>query len=502
MSFEAALAAVRVARNDIDALDDLARAALEAGEERDALGWLRPAAEHTNSALLWQWVGLLHRALDEHELALEALARASELAPNNPGIAHGYARVTLEAGLDAVDRFLRARSLAPADGSVLLGLVAARNAVGQGQLAADELTAVLEQAPAWVDGYEPLAQLLSMLGQKDRASEQLERALARFPREAALWLTLFGLDLRREDYAALRDDVGRAAAAGTAPEVLVFHRAIAAGELEDASFPPALFDDAPPQAAERLAVWRIRHLLRVGEVAAAVAALDEALAPDAANLWPYAATAWRLSGDDRSEWLEGDSRLIRVSDLSDRLPPIGELTDRLRALHIAKGEYLDQSVRGGTQTDGPLLSRIDPLIRQLRTAIVSAVEEYVAALPPPDPNHPLLRQRRGRPVRFSGSWSVRLRSSGRHSNHVHPQGWISSALYIALPDRRPDEPKDAGWFTVGEPPQNLDIELGPWKEVEPKPGHLVLFPSWMWHGTRPFADGERLTVAFDVRPPI
>jgi tetratricopeptide (TPR) repeat protein len=502
MNFEAALAAVRRARNDIDALDDLARAALEAGEERDALGWLQPAAEKANSALLWQWVGLLHRALDEHELALDAFRRASELAPNDPAIAHGYARVTLEAGLDAVDRFLRAQSLAPGDGSVLLGLAAARNAIGQGQIAADELTAVLEQAPGWLDGYEPLAQLLSTLGDKDRASEQLNRAIARFPREEGLWLTLFGLDVRREDFATLGDRVAQAAAAGVSPETLAFHRAIVAGELEGESFPPAMFEHAPAAAAPRLAVWRVRHLLRVGEIAAAVVTLEEALAPDSAGLWPYAATAWRLSGDERSQWLEDDPRLIRVSDLSDRLPRINELAEGLRQLHIAKGEYLDQSVRGGTQTDGPLLSRIDPLIRALRSAIVSAVEEYVAALPPPDPKHPLLRRRRDREVRFSGSWSVRLRSSGKHSNHVHPQGWISSALYIALPERRPGDPDDAGWLTLGEPPENLGVDLGAWKKVEPKPAHLALFPSWMWHGTRPFAEGERLTVAFDVRPPI
>jgi hypothetical protein len=29
----------------------------------------------------------------------------------------------------------------------------------------------------------------------------------------------------------------------------------------------------------------------------------------------------------------------------------------------------------------------------------------------------------------------------------------------------------------------------------------VLFPSTMWHATVPFEEGERLVVAFDVRPP-
>jgi hypothetical protein len=36
--------------------------------------------------------------------------------------------------------------------------------------------------------------------------------------------------------------------------------------------------------------------------------------------------------------------------------------------------------------------------------------------------------------------------------------------------------------------------------VEPKPGRLVLFPSYMWHATRPFRAGERITVAFDIAP--
>ena len=37
--------------------------------------------------------------------------------------------------------------------------------------------------------------------------------------------------------------------------------------------------------------------------------------------------------------------------------------------------------------------------------------------------------------------------------------------------------------------------------VEPAPGKLVLFPSYMWHGTIPFTDpSTRLSVAFDLAP--
>lgn len=503
MSFRGVLAAIEAGSDDLDVLDDLARAALVEGEEEAALEVLIPAANRTSEALLWQWVGLLQRALDEHELAIDSLAKAAALGPNDAGIAHGRARVALEAGLDAVELFLRARALAPTDGSIALGLAAARNAIGEGEIAARELRLLVDRSPAWTIGHEHLAQLLSIIGEKERATEALENALLRFPRDENLWSTLFRLDVLREDYANLERDIHRACAEGMSEAALAAYRAIVAAELDPEPYPDALFKVDSPEAASRLGIWRIRHLLRTGVVDGALRLIDQELASDrAAAIWPYASLAWRLAGDARSRWLEGDSKLVQLIDLTSTLPPIDELGDTLRKLHVAKGEYVDQSVRGGTQTDGPLLSRIDPVIRQLRFSIVEAVKAYVAQLPGYDARHPLLSQRRDRRVRFSGSWSVKLRSRGRHANHTHPQGWISSALYISLPPNDPSDAKDAGWFTLGEPQGQLGIALPPWRKIEPKPGHLVLFPSWMWHGTRPFAQGERLTVAFDVRPPI
>jgi len=152
-------------------------------------------------------------------------------------------------------------------------------------------------------------------------------------------------------------------------------------------------------------------------------------------------------------------------------------------------------VRGGTQTDGHLFQRIEPEIVAMREVIRQAVTEHAAQLPPADPKHPLLRSRPEK-VEFTGAWSVRLTAGGSHANHVHPMGWLSSALYIVLP---PDLGQDdAGWLTLGEPQAQLGLDLPPFRIVEPKPGRLALFPSWMWHGTRPFGEGERMTVAFDV----
>jgi hypothetical protein len=280
------------------------------------------------------------------------------------------------------------------------------------------------------------------------------------------------------------------------------YEAIHAAEHDSEIYPDALFGPASRAFDDVLDTWRVRHLLRLGEPAAALPILDRALGgPRSAELWAYAATAWRMVEDRREEWLTGQPGLVQVTDLKPSLPALDDLAEFLRILHRARGEYLDQSVRGGTQTDGPLFSRIDPLVRQVRDVVVSAVDDYVRQLPPIDAKHPMLARRRDRATRFSGSWSVRLRSGGKHSNHVHPQGWISSALYIALPARTSGEREDAGWFTIGDPDERLGIDIGPSRKIEPVPGRLVLFPSYLWHGTVPFREGERLTIAFDVRPP-
>lgn len=502
MTFHRILAAIEAGTAYVDTFDDLARAALAEGEEEAALARIVPAAERSKVALLWQWAGLLQRALDEHGDAIQSFTIAADQAPNDPGIAHGRARVTLEAGLDSVELFLRAQALAPNDGGVALGLAAARNAIGEGEFAADELRAKVLAAPAWTAGHEQLSQLLSTLGQKERVTDSIELAIARFPTEFGLWSSLFNIYVQREDYLALQHAIERAAAAGAPAPSLDPYRAIAAAELAEELFPEALFK-ASPHLGSEVGLWQIRHLLRHGSVEHALPIIELELAsPRAFATWPYASIAWRLVDDKRAEWLEGDPRIVQVYDLTDALPGFGELVATLRPLHVAKGEYVDQSVRGGTQTDGPLLSRIDPVIRKTRAAIIGAVDNYRAGLPAGDEHHPLLTQRRDRRIRFSGSWSVKLGGGGHHANHVHTQGWISSALYISLPERSAGEGADAGWLSIGEPQDALGVTLPPSRKIEPRVGHLALFPSWMWHGTIPFSQGERLTIAFDVRPPI
>ena len=115
-------------------------------------------------------------------------------------------------------------------------------------------------------------------------------------------------------------------------------------------------------------------------------------------------------------------------------------------------------------------------------------------------DHPL-SSRRADGFRFAGSWSSRLRDQGFHTNHIHPMGWISSCYYVAVPDTVEDEAARQGWIKFGEPSFAARLAEPVRRAVKPVAGRLVLFPSYMWHGTVPFhGDSARTTIAFDAIP--
>ncbi len=216
-------------------------------------------------------------------------------------------------------------------------------------------------------------------------------------------------------------------------------------------------------------------------------------------------TAWRMLGDERDETLNGYDSLIQVYDLD---PPEGfsdmesfnaELNAWLDRIHPATREYLEQSLRNGTQTPDKLFGAGHDLVERIQARIHQAVARYVADMAP-DTRHPLL-SRRNRGFDYAGSWSSRLRDCGFHTNHIHPEGWISSCYYVALPKAVEDQAGRQGWIKFGEPALDVGLKDPIRRAIQPRPGRLVLFPSYMWHGTIPFHDSEpRTTIAFDVVP--
>jgi hypothetical protein len=197
-------------------------------------------------------------------------------------------------------------------------------------------------------------------------------------------------------------------------------------------------------------------------------------------------------------------RLVRARPLAT--PPgwtslegfLSDLAASVRGLHRLRGHPIGQSLRRGVQSPQCLTRVADPVIQAFLAAVDPPIRDYLdsvrrdgEALDRP------WTPRRG--YRLERAWSVLLRPHGFHVDHLHPKGWISSACHIELPDAV--ETGHQGWLKFGEPGIPTSPRLGPEHYVKPRPGHLVLFPSYMWHGTVPFAGTEsRLSAAMDIVP--
>jgi tetratricopeptide (TPR) repeat protein len=434
---------------------------------------------------------------DLGRLAEAAAAYDAALAaePSRAIAAYGRARVGMERGEDAAPAFYRrAAALRPGDPQVLLDMAEAMEMQGDPD-AVPTLAAAVAAAPDWAQGQKVLARMRWEAGEGRAFTRDLEAALAAAPGERALWLAFASALAEADLHADAADAAARARAAigGDDPELMLVE-ALRASEADQIERADGLFATLPDLPGRSLI--EARHRIRTGDIARAAALTDRARAesPWEVGAWALTGILWRLAGDPRAAWLLEQPGLVGAQALPLDQGALAQTADRLRSLHRTRAHPIGQSLRGGTQTRGALFAREEPEIVRLCAAIEEAVHAYWDRLPPADPAHPLLRHR-GRRPRVAGSWSVRLTGGGFHVAHFHSAGALSSACYFIVPEAR--APME-GWLELGGAPAELGLKLEPLARIEPKPGRIALFPSFLFHGTRPFADGERLTVAFDV----
>lgn len=480
-----------------DALFARATAAWDRRNFETILPDIEQALPASRDYRLWHIHGLMLRHLQRREDALPSLQRAVQLAPQAAKPAHALARTLYEAGLPSIDAFGHALRLMPGDQEIVAELAMAFVSAGEVATAISGLEKIVARSPLWIDGHTKLSQLRWMEEGPADFTRSFGEALREFPQAIDLWRGRIVALVHAEQWEEALGVIAEGRALLGEQPLFAINEALIHAERGEIDLADTLFAPFVEIQDAALQIRIVRHHLRASRPEQAAEVIEKWLgAPEAAMFHPYASIAWRLVDPDRWQWLEGDERFVGVYDMADRLPPLDELAETLRGLHKLSGQPLEQSLRGGTQTDGDIFMRIDPILVRLREAVRAAVADHVAKLPPRDPAHPLLAAPRDR-IAFAGAWSVRLREAGFHSNHVHPLGWFSSALYISLP---PDVGVgEAGILTLGEPRSScFSLDMPPFRTVEPRPGRLVLFPSYMWHGTRPFGEGERLTVAFDV----
>ncbi len=521
------------------------------GRLADAEALLRNAIElAADFAPAWRSLGVLLRGDNRLEEALHCAHRATTLAPRHPAgwelaAAVEQRRDNLDAAIAACREGLR---ISPAAARLHYSLgqllrqdcdfPAAARAYeaasshgyetpelyqnhGDALYEAGNVDAALKALNAGVARY-PTSALLQRLrarfhwevGARGDALAPLWQAARKNPREPALWQTLVEL-LNRLD----RTDEGRAALdearANNCPQTpdLLLLEAIGYAKGGDSIEATRLFaklaDAQPLHADIKLAF--AEHLLTTGDPAHAEALCAAILQTNPLDqlAWAYRGTAWQLLGDTREAWLLDYERMV----MPVRVPPpadyssdafFGDVRNVLETLHRMQAHPLEQTVRGGTQTNGFLFRLKDPLLRQLSAQVRAAVRTALSGFPRDDA-HPFWARgpahQSADAFSFAGSWSVRLNSQGFHTNHIHPEGWISSALYVALPNEMSDRADHAGHLQFGVPPVETGLALPPRRTVAPNVGEVVLFPSYMWHGTVPFTSEQpRITVAFDIVP--
>jgi len=375
------------------------------------------------------------------------------------------------------------------------------SAEGQQEQAEHLLEQALCLRPDWLEGHQNLASLRFTAGDNANFARSYATACRAQPNNLALRMAWFyTLATLREWPEALKIlDDGQVNFADSRSFTL--GRLYVACESGDLGPADILLKQTESIQDTGLDICRIRYFLRTGRITLAESVATRLSHTPAARLaWPYLSLIWRLQSDVRADWLDGNPLFIQTFDLDYSPVERLELVDLLRQLHIARAPRIEQSVRGGTQTERQLFFRHESIILITKAKIIEAIQSYIAALPPIDASHPLLGAARSR-ILFEGSWSVRLQGRGFHVSHTHPKGWISSAFYVSLPDIEHLGSAPAGWIQFGTPPRALNLDLAPYAKIQPKIGRLVLFPSTMWHSTVPFDDGERLAIAFDVRLP-
>jgi Flp pilus assembly protein TadD len=400
-----------------------------------------------------------------------------------------------------------AQALDPALPGIALHRAEALQNLGRHGEALTILQDLLARMPGDPGLHHAYNDLLYRLGRKDEFLKSYDRA----PQSRALLLgKAFFLSHENRDaeahaiYAAMltRDPDDRIAAMGAATALSVMKRHDEAGAAFEAllarhgdsvdllrrAAEPALLRGDPQKAA-----WLCEQALR--------------LSPRDGSCLALLSIASRMMEDGRDESINGYDTLVRAFDLE---PPDGfsdmagfnaELNAALDRLHPATREFIGQSLRGGTQTSDNLFGAGHALVEKLQVRIDQAVARYIADLKE-DATHPFL-SRRARNFRYTGSWSSRLRDCGFHVNHLHPEGWISSCYYVSVPGAVEDDTARQGWIKFGEPSFEAALKNPIRRAIQPAGGRLVLFPSYMWHGTVPFRDSAaRTTIAFDVVPAV
>lgn len=190
----------------------------------------------------------------------------------------------------------------------------------------------------------------------------------------------------------------------------------------------------------------------------------------------------------------------------DAIPELAEansplLRDLLKDIAEAEISARKQSrLVNGIQSSGNLFKRSEASFQTLAALVARTIKKYYEHYA----NHDCMFIKAfPKNIEFSSSWYVKMKTGGHLSSHIHEEGWISGAVYLAIPKRITSE--EEGCIALSTHGDNYPAKHDnfPKMVVAPKVGDVCFFPSSVFHHTIPFsADEERICIAFDLKPEV
>lgn len=490
------LGVIALGTRNFDAAVDLIRQAIEADPKQSFY--------HANLG-----VALLER--DQPDAAAAALGQATRLQPNDAE-AHGNLGVALQAlgkHDQAVDAYDRALALQPGYGQAAFNRGNALKELGRLEEAVAAYDRALQSSPELAEAHYNKGVALRELGRPVVAAECFRRALAANPSHA---MAQYSLGLVAAQRGAFDDAVAiyrRALElAPGSPEMLnsLGGALNSLGRSDEAirCFETILeADESFLRAYDRL--QEIHLKVNDPQSALDVIARCRARFPD--NQMSIANEAFALASLGRADAFAYLYEMDCVPHATMLRPPAPFRDIRAYNTALAEEVLAHPSLRW--QRDDydttprafahGLTHRPSELIKRFQAALLAEIGRFAAGLTT-DSGHPFLGTV---PDRFKIKlWATVLKSGGYHRPHNHEHAWLSGVYYAKIPHTgETATAAHAGWLRFdgfsGYP--QLAALKDKVRLVEPRPGLLVLFPSYFLHETLPFdSQDTRVSFAFDA----
>ena len=178
---------------------------------------------------------------------------------------------------------------------------------------------------------------------------------------------------------------------------------------------------------------------------------------------------------------------------------IKELINDINTADI--GQRKQSRLTFGVQSSGNLFKRKESSFSKLDNALKKSINRYFANYQNVD--NEFIRSF-PKEINFSSAWYVKMQSGGHLSSHIHEDGWISGAVYLAIPKDSGSNGQEGAieLSSDGDEYPRLHDEFEK-KVILPNEGDVVFFPSSVFHRTISFnSNEERICIAFDLRPEL